>query len=279
MEKHDLSVSSGESSPLSRPERRFPPGSMEKLTSSKNPRVQSIRSLSDRRGRLSQGAFLAEGDKMVREALESSFPVREILLREDRPLPDWVPPGLPVLLFPEGLFNSLSDTRTPQGISAVVESRPRPAEGRLLLALDAVQDPGNVGTIIRTADAAGFQGILLGPGCADVFSPKVLRATMGSVFRMGLSFPDNLGTALSLLKERGYSILSSQLDGEPFFSRSGVADSLVLIIGNEGNGVSPEVQKTATHRLRLPMRGGAESLNAAVAAAIMMYDITRGRLE
>ena len=132
-----------------------------------------------------------------------------------------------------------------------------------------------MGTILRTADAAGFSGALLSPACADVFSPKTLRATMGSVFRLGLSFPASLPDALLLLKNQGYALLSSQLDGEPFYSRSPVTPPLVLIIGSEGNGVSEEIKALATHRLRLPMRGGAESLNAAVAAGIMMYDLIR----
>ena len=169
----------------------------------------------------------------------------------------------------------MADTKTPQGIAAVLSRRVRPLSGSRLLALDAVQDPGNVGTIIRTADAAGFDGVLLSPDCADLFSPKVLRSTMGSIFRMSFDFPPDLPAALRELKSKGYSVLSSQLDGDPFFERKDVASSFVLIIGNEGNGVSDSVKAEATHRLRLPMQGGAESLNAAVAAGIMMYDLTR----
>ena len=108
-----------------------------------------------------------------------------------------------------------------------------------------------------------------------MFSPKVLRATMGSVFRLGFSFPASLPVALEQLKKDGYSVLSSQLDGSPFYDRKDVSSSFVLVIGNEGNGVSDAVKAAATHHLCLPMRGGAESLNAAVAAGIMMYDLTR----
>ena len=132
-----------------------------------------------------------------------------------------------------------------------------------------------MGTILRTADAAGFDGALLSPDCADVFSPKVLRATMGSIFRVRLAFPEDLAARLENMKQEGFSILSSQLDGEPFYDRQGVQPRLVLVIGNEGNGVSEAVRRAATHRLRLPMRGGAESLNAAIAAGIMMYELTR----
>jgi len=132
-----------------------------------------------------------------------------------------------------------------------------------------------VGTIIRTADAAGMDGVILSADCADLFSPKVLRSTMGSIFRMSFAFPADLPACLRDLRVRGFSVLSSQLDGDPFYERTAVADAFVLVIGNEGNGISDAVKAEATHRLRLPMRGGAESLNAAVAAGIMMYDLTR----
>ena len=248
---------------------------MERLTSLKNPRVQGFRALKDRKERAARNAFLVEGDKMVSEALASSFPVEALLLREDHPLPAGLPAELPVYLLPEHVFASLSDTRTPQGVAAVVRRQPLVPSGSRLVALDGVQDPGNVGTILRTADAAGLDGVLLGPECADVFSPKVLRATMGSVFRMGLSFPADLAAHLFSLREDGYEILSSQLDGDPFYSRPPEGEKWVLVVGNEGNGVSPAVQAAATRRLRLPMRGGAESLNAAVAAGIMMYELMK----
>ena len=248
---------------------------MEVLSSLKNPRVAAWRSLKDKKGRLEHQSFLVEGVRMVREALFSSFEVKALLLREndhpDLPLPS----GVPVYMLPDGVFHSVCDTRTPQGIAAVLSLQAREASGPRLVALDGVQDPGNVGTIIRTADAAGFDGILLSPECADLFSPKVLRSTMGSIFRLGFSFPASLPDALSGLKKNGYSVLSSQLDGEPFYDRHDVSASFVLVIGNEGNGISDEVRSVATHRLCLPMRGGAESLNAAVAAGIMMYDLIR----
>ena len=248
---------------------------METLTSLKNPKVMAWRSLKEKKGREEHRAFLVEGVRMVREALSSSFHVRALLLREDYRLDFCIPTEIPVFTLPDHVFQSVCDTRTPQGIAAVLELNAREADGRRLLALDGVQDPGNVGTIIRTADAAGFDGIIFSRDCADLFSPKVLRSTMGSIFRLGFSFPDSLPDALTRLKENGYSVLSSQLDGEPFYERKDVALSFVLVIGNEGNGISDAVKSVATHRLCLPMRGGAESLNAAVAAGIMMYDLTR----
>ena len=270
---------------------------VEHLTSLKNPRIQAFRSLKERKGRQALDAFLVEGDKMVTEALLSDYPVRCLLLREDRapsglfpggnrsgsdrfPMP--ADPDLPVCVLPGHVFASLSDAKTPQGVAAVVGRRPRAragapeeAPGPHLIALDGVQDPGNVGTILRTADAAGASGMLLGPDCADLFAPKTLRATMGSIFRVPLFFPESLPSALLRLRDQGYAILSSQLDGAPFYQRPDIGEKWVLIIGNEGNGISPPVRETATLRLRLPMRGGAESLNAGVAAGIMMYELMR----
>ena len=248
---------------------------MELLSSTKNMKVLSWRSLRDKKGRLEQNAFLVEGVRMVREALSSSFQVQAVLLREGF-VPDFpIPESVRTYLLPEHVFQSVCDTKTPQGIAAVLGLQSREASGSRLLALDGVQDPGNVGTIIRTADAAGFDGVLFSPECADLFSPKVLRSTMGSIFRLGFSFPKSLPDALMQLKKDGYSVLSSQLDGDPFYDRKDIGSSFVLVIGNEGNGISDEVKAVATHRLCLPMRGGAESLNAAVAAGIMMYDLTR----
>ena len=248
---------------------------MELITSVKNPRVQFWKSLGSHKGRAEADAFLVEGSRMVLEAVSSDFTILSVLIREDY-IPSFpLPENIPAFRLSAHTFAAVTETRTPQGIAAVLSRRVLPLEGTRFVALDAVQDPGNTGTIIRTADAAGFDGILLGPECADLFSPKVLRSSMGSIFRMRFAFPQDLPAALRDLREKGFSVLSSQLDGEPFFERKNVSSSFVLIIGNEGNGVSEAVKAEATHHLRLPMRGGAESLNAAIAAGIMMYDLIR----
>lgn len=246
---------------------------MEHITSLKNPKVAAWKALKDRKGRRESGCFLVEGSKMVEEALASAFDVETVLVQEGMELPDGL--TMPVYELPAHVLAAVCDTKTPQGIAAVVRMKEQSALGKHIVVLDGVQDPGNVGTIIRTADAAGLDGVLLSTQCADVFSPKVLRATMGSIFRMNLRTTDDLPGELTKLREKGYSILSSQLDGTPFYEREKVAEQFALIIGNEGNGVSEQVQQTATHRVRLPMRGGAESLNAAIAAAIMMYELMR----
>ena len=246
---------------------------MEHITSLKNPKVAAWKALKDRKGRRESGCFLVEGRKMVEEALSSAFDVEAVLVQEGVSFPDGL--TMPVYELPAHVLAAVCDTKTPQGIAAVVRMKEQSALGKHIVVLDGVQDPGNVGTIIRTADAAGLDGVLLSNQCADVFSPKVLRATMGSIFRMNLRTTGDLPGELTKLREKGYSILSSQLDGTPFYEREKVAERFALIIGNEGNGVSEQVQQTATHQVRLPMRGGAESLNAAIAAAIMMYELMR----
>lgn len=248
---------------------------MERITSLKNPRVLQWKSLKERKGRRETGCFLAEGRKMAEEALASSFPVEALLVDEERLAEFTLPASVPVYALPAHVLAAVCDTKTPQGIAAVVRMKHQAALGRCVVAMDGVQDPGNVGTIIRTADAAGLQGVILSEQCADVFSPKVLRATMGSIFRMPIVVTDDLPADLARMRGNGFSVISSQLDGEPFYQRSPVGEKFCLIIGNEGNGISDEVKAVATHKVKLPMRGGAESLNAAIAAGIMMYDLMR----
>ena len=183
-------------------------------------------------------------------------------------------------LVSEGIIEALSTAKTPQGILTVAEIPRQTSKlsGMRILALDGVQDPGNVGTMIRTADAAGMDGVIIGYGCADPFGPKAVRGSMGSVLRLPIfstsEATNSLPYILSDLKMRGYSIVSTELNGLDFFEAC-PTPPMVLVIGNEGRGISEEIRSVATHHLTLPMRGGAESLNAAIAAGIMMYEVAR----
>ena len=252
---------------------------METITSRENAKIKYACAVRDaEKQRAADGLFFAEGPKLCLELAKSCTPramyATAAALAKTPELAQFDPAEIA-----PHVAEKLSGTKSNQGVFALFETPVPPADtldtARRILMLEGVQDPGNVGTIIRTADAAGLDGVLLSTQCADVFSPKVLRATMGSIFRMNLRTTDDLPGELTKLREKGYSILSSQLDGTPFYERQGVAERFALIIGNEGNGVSEQVQQTATHRVRLPMRGGAESLNAAIAAAIMMYELMR----
>ena len=254
---------------------------MQTLTSVQNPTVKAARALQTREGRVQSGMFLCEGEHMVAEALQwNAEAVQTVYVAEDRY--DAYAALLTkaekaeVLQVSAHVLEAISQVRTPQGIAATVRL-PAPADaavpGARVVLLEAVQDPGNVGTILRTMDAAGFDACLLAPGCADPFSPKALRATMGAVFRVPVATVPDAAQAAAALAACGYAVLASVLDGEDFYRRSPLPPQVCLLVGNEGAGLTADTAAAATHRYRLPMRGGAESLNAAVAAAIFLYEI------
>ena len=245
---------------------------MEHITSLKNPKVTAWKALKDRKGRRESGCFLVEGRKMVEEALSSAFDVETVLVQEGMELPDGL--TMPVYELPAHVLAAVCDTKTPQGIAAVVRMKEQSALGKHIVVLDGVQDPGNVGTIIRTADAAGFDGAILGPGCADLYGAKTLRATMGSVFRVPVLPTNDLPGTLEAMKREGYAVAATELGGQDFYACC-PRGKAILVIGSEGQGISRPVRDAATHHLALPMRGGAESLNAAVAAGIMIYEMAR----
>ena len=253
---------------------------MKTITSLKNPAVQEARALDSAKGRAKANAFLLDGEHMVGEGLQVC-PQRVKTVFVDEKRAESFASLLAqaqgdVYAVPKHVLAAISQVKTPQGIAAVCElpqSRPLEALGEKLILLENVQDPGNVGTVLRTLDAAGFDGCILTPGCADPFGPKTLRATMGSVFRVPMcTVPDSV-QAVKTLAANGYAVIGAALDGEPFYERGSLPAKQCVLIGNEGQGLTREVLSACTHRYRLPMRGGAESLNAAVAAAIFMYEL------
>ena len=254
---------------------------MKEITSVHNPQIQLLKGLQKAKGRREANLFLAESVKMVREAL-ALFLCRTLIVDGKRQaeyaqmIAEAEEKGCEVFIVTPAIMQAISEAKTPQGVCCTVEipKEPGALSGRLLVALDGVQDPGNVGTILRTADAAGFDGALLSSACADLYSAKTLRATMGSVFRVPAKRTDDLPAALEALKDEGYAIVATELGGADFYENC-PHDKAVLVIGSEGNGVSKAVRDCATHHLALPMRGGAESLNAAVAAGIMIYEMAR----
>lgn len=254
---------------------------MKEITSVHNPQIQQLRDLQKAKHRREAGLFLAESMKMVREAIENGL-CRALIVEKSR-LDEYAhliqaaqENGCEVLAVSAQVMQAISEQKTPQGIACTVAipAQPQALSGRLIVAMDGVQDPGNVGTILRTADAAGFDGALFSHACADLYGAKTLRATMGSVFRVPTRRTGELVKELEEMKGRGYAIVATELGGADFYANC-PRENAVLIIGSEGRGVSPEVRAVATHHLALPMRGGAESLNAAVAAGIMIYEMAR----
>ena len=253
---------------------------MEMITSAKNPMLRDMKALSQRKGREAQGRLLVEGEVMIREALKCGLVIREALVTEAKAdlAQTLEAAGARVAQVPEGLLAGVCDTRTPQGVCATFDlPAPLPLSDApaKIVALDGVQDPGNVGTIWRTADAAGFEGLLLGAGCADPLSPKVQRSAMGSGFRLPFIQTDNLPAALGELRGRGWTVIASDLHGQDFYRHPDPGDCFALVIGSEAHGISDATRAAADMLLKLPMRGGAESLNAAVAAGIMMYELMK----
>jgi len=253
---------------------------MDHITSAKNPVVRELRALRDRKGREVSGRFLVEGEVMLREALKCGLAIHDVVA-EDAFAPlagELEAAGANAFIVPRSLLESVTDTRTPQGICASFDLPvPLPLDKApdRIVALDGVQDPGNVGTIWRTADAAGFEGLLLGAGCADPLSPKVQRSAMGSGFRLPFMQVGDLPAALVELRQRGWTAIASDLHGGDFYSHPDPGKKFLLVIGSEAHGISEATRASADMLVKLPMRGGAESLNAAVAAGIMMYELMR----
>ena len=253
---------------------------MERITSRRNPLITRLRRLgTDKKARRAEGLFLCEGDKLVGEALRWGAQVELLAAAEGTPAPAGLPAHTRVVELPAELLAYVSTVDTPQNMLALcctpALTPPEALSPGRYLVLDGVQDPGNVGTIWRTADAAGLGGLLLGANCADPYNPKVQRAAMGSGFRLPAIPADPLCEALAFLRARGWTVVASALDGADFYQRPEVGERFVLVIGSEAHGISDAVRAQADALVKLPMRGRAESLNAAVAAGIMMYEMTR----
>lgn len=254
---------------------------MQELSSRSNPTIQAARSLQTAKGREAMGAFLLDGEHMVAEALAACpDKIRQLFVTAGK-AEQFAPliaraKDAEVFSVPQHVLEAISQVKTPQGIAAVCELPPdRAIEGMgdKLLLLDGVQDPGNVGTIMRTLDAAGFDGAIMTRGCADPYSPKVLRATMGSIFRVQIARCEDALGAMEQLHTSGYETVATALGGEPFYERTALPSRICVLIGNEGAGLSREAISAAKRSYSLPMRGGAESLNAGIAAAVVMYDL------
>lgn len=250
---------------------------LEIIRSTSNDKIKHMALLQTAKGRRAENAFPVEGEKMVLEALAAGLKAHFALVREDcagLEVAGRLKACCPCYLCSAPAIARASDAVTPQGIIAAF-SLPEPAARahQAIVLLDGVQDPGNCGAIWRTCEAAGFDQIVFAGSAADPFSPKVVRASMGAVFRIPVSRAADAAQAVKDYRAQGYCVLASSLSGSPFFQRPSAGKRYVLVIGSEAHGVSQPVLDLADHVLRLPMAGKTESLNAAVAAGIMMYDL------
>jgi TrmH family RNA methyltransferase len=240
------------------------------------------RDLADRKGRKEAGAFLVEGERAIRQ-IKTVAPenIMEIL---STAAPPGFLSGYPARTLTDRQFRSISSTETPQGLTAVILTPPDtytdrlpPEPGNRILLLEDIQDPGNVGTLIRTAAAFRFTGVILSDKCADPLSPKVVQATAGTVLSVWLRRTDHYLDLAAALRERQYCMLATTLDGREDIALLSSRSRLVLALGNEAAGLSTAIRAAADCRLKIPIAPErAESLNVAACGAICMYLIDRG---
>ena len=253
---------------------------MQTITSTKNATYKYLKSLQQKKARTEHSVYTVEGEKSVLDAFHAGKKIEGIAIAESFSLPK-VLSSLSVWQIPDSLFSGLCDTKTPQGILAVISMDPPecflPKQDEIYIYCDHVADPGNAGTIIRTADAAGMSGVLFSPQSVDLYSPKVVRASMGSFFQIP-TIPDFTPNQLCALKDDGFQILCAMLDSDTIeYTCIDFLKPSVIVLGNEANGVTPDVAALADKKIKIPILGAAESLNVGVAGAILMYEAVRQR--
>lgn len=258
------------------------------ITSRSNPKVQTVRSLLSRRSeRQKAGAFVVEGVRLTEEALASGWETQQVLYSADLSergqalLEGFGRQGAEVEEVSPDVLKSLADTETPQGILAVVRRQTPvlPAEPDYLLVIDQLRDPGNLGTILRTAASAGVQGVLLTPGTTDAFAPKVVRAGMGAHFHLPIveMSPAEIIAYCKRDRRPGLGLYLAESGGGRACWEADFRRPLALVIGGEAEGAGEELRRAVDEPVTIPMPGQAESLNAAIAAAILIYEVVRQR--
>ncbi len=256
-----------------------------KITSSSNPIIKEIKGLYRKKERWKQKKFIIEGVKIVEECLNKKYLIDYVVysnklydVAEGKKLLNKIEKyNIDIVHIPNNLFNEISDIKNPQGIMAIVKINLISLDDiindeNFLVLLDEVMDPGNMGTIIRTADAFGATGIILTDGSVDVYNPKVVRSSMGSIFHIPLCYVEDKLLAFKTFKEKNIAILATSLEGKKFIQDVDFKKDFVFIIGNEARGISQESINYADELVKIYMPGKAESLNAAIAASIIMYE-------
>lgn len=256
---------------------------MEIIQSKNNLLINETKKLKQKKYRFKNNQFLIEGFRFVLEALKSDFEVPMIFVSE-RSKDRWesfdinnrLQKNTKVYWTSEHVLKLLSDTDTPQGIVGVVDNREIAVENKegFYVLVDKIQDPGNMGTIIRTAHASKAHGVIITKGTVDIYNEKTLRATMGSIFHVPI-IQENYLERVNFLKEKGFKLVVSSLDTDKNFYDVDLKDKIIIAVGNEGNGISDEIYEMADIKVKIPMPGGSESLNVSVAAGIMMFEIIR----
>lgn len=259
------------------------------ISSVSNQRVKQVVQWQNKaKERKKAGIFLAEGFKMFEEAPDDW--IQEVYLSEESVKRAQENSYVWKKLLQRGfetvsgeVFRKMSDTQTPQGILTVLR-RPEYCleelmrqKNPLFAVLEDLQDPGNLGTIIRTGEGAGITGVIMSSGTVDIFNPKTIRSTMGSVYRVPFLYADDIGKTINKMKENGIMVYAAHLKGENYYDTFSFDQPTAFLIGNEGNGLKKSTADMADSYLKIPMEGRVESLNAAIACSLLMYEAHRQR--
>ena len=249
------------------------------ITSKDNEIIKNIKKLKEKKYRLD--SYIVEGIKMVKEAINENQEIALIAIREDFKI-DFDTKNIKTVIISNKIFNDISDVKTPQGILAVIKKNQNnqiETNSNYILALDSLQDPGNMGTIIRTADSANINQIIINKTTVDPYSPKVIRSTMGAIYRTNIIEVEDLKTTLKEIQSKGFQIITTDLKATQSIYDINYNNKTVVVIGNEANGVSQEILQTADKKVIIPMLGKTESLNASIAASIMIYEYVRQKIQ
>ena len=253
---------------------------MRTISSKDNKIFRLCQQLSHKKYRDKLGLYLIEGENLLEEAVKNGAAIKTVLMCRDYRGSLFGTEDKAFCLS-DKLFEQLSQTETTQGIMAIVE-KPELSPDRFLdrgggnfIVLDRLQDPGNIGTILRTADAAGYELAIVMKGTADVFSPKAVRAATGSLFRMPVVFMDSVDELMEFTRAAGKKLVATCFDTDRYYYDENLKGNIALIIGNEGSGISRELIECSDLKIKIPMHGNIESLNASVAAGILMYEAVR----
>ena len=255
------------------------------ITSNSNAQVKRLLQLQKKsKARDEEKVFLVEGLRMFSEVPAER--VQKVYISEslyNKKKQELHLEKFSVEILSDSVFQYVSDTKTPQGILCIVEQKKYDIEELLnienphFMLLDNLQEPGNLGTIVRTAEGAGVDASFLSKGSVDIYNPKTIRSTMGSIYRMPVVYVENLLELLNAFKQRGIKSYAAHLDGKNSYDKENYQSGTAILIGNEGNGLRDEIADSADVWVQIPMQGKVESLNAAIAASILMFEVYRQR--
>ncbi|RSK28098.1 RNA methyltransferase [Bacillus sp. HMF5848] len=244
---------------------------MKYIESLQNPLIKQCKKLHTKKEREKTDTLLIEGPHLIEEAIANNINLLAVIVTDEGLVPSNL--HAPLYKVPVEIMNHISQTETPQGIAAICDLPEQELQWNKLqkvLLIDAVQDPGNVGTMIRTADAAGVDAVIIGKGTVDVYNDKVVRATQGAIFHVPI-FKEDLLEATSHLKENNIPVFGTALENAAVYTEIQPPGSFGLIVGNEGSGVSPDVLQQTSKNLFIPIYGKSESLNVGIATGILLY--------